>query len=160
MRICELKLQIMYAILKKYKYAKRHKRRDTVLNEKKIRVMTKLSMMEEKKEPFEIKDYYMGDYVRVHLLKTIIRITIGYVFILILAAIYNAEMLINRAVTLDYMRIGMYALGIYIGLLVFYAIATLVRYLYKYKRAVRYMIRYEKGLGILRRFYQSDSEHK
>ncbi|MFA9464329.1 MAG: hypothetical protein ACERKN_08535 [Velocimicrobium sp.] len=131
-----------------------------MLNEKKIRVMAKLSMMEKNKEQFEIKDYYMGDYVRTHLLKTIIRITIGYAFVLMLAAIYNAEQLINSAVTLDYMRIGFYALVIYIVLILVYAIGSFMRYLYKYKRAQRYIIRYEKGLGILRRFYQNDSEHK
>lgn len=132
----------------------------TVLNENKIRVMAKLSKMEKNKEQFEIKDYYMGDYVRMHLIKTIIRVTIGYVFVVLLAAIYHAETLINRAVILDYKRIGVEALLIYIVLLFCYIIGSLMRFLYKYKHAKRYISRYEKGLGILHRFYQKDSEHK
>ncbi len=131
-----------------------------MLNEKKIHVMAKLSMMEENKEQFEIKDYYMGDYIRFYLLKTVIRVTIGYVLALLLAAIYNAELLINSAVVLDYKRIGINALLIYVLLLFCYIIGGLIRYHYKYKRAQRYVSRYEKGLGILRRFYQNDSEHK
>lgn len=131
-----------------------------MLNEKKIRVMAKLSRMEQNKEQFEIKDYYRGDYVRIHLIKTIIRVTIGYLFVLLLAAIYNAELLINSAVILDYKRIGIDALLIYIVLLFCYIVGSLIRFHYKYKRAQRYISRYEKGLGILHRFYQNDSEHK
>ncbi len=131
-----------------------------MLNEKKIHVMAKLSMMEKNKEQFEIKDYYMGDYIRFYLLKTVIRVTIGYVLVLLLTAFYNAELLINSAVVLDYKRIGINALLIYVLLLFCYTIGSLIRYHHKYKRAQRYVSRYEKGLGILRRFYQNDSEHK
>lgn len=129
-----------------------------MLNEKKIHVMTKLSMMEQDGEKFQIKDYYMGDYVRYHLIKTIIRVTIGYLFVLLIAAVYNIEILINSAVSIDYNRIGIYALLIYVLLLVVYVIGSFVHYIHKYKRAQRYVSRYEKGLGILRRFYQDDSE--
>lgn len=131
-----------------------------MLNEKKIHVMTKLSMMEKNKEQFEIKDYYMGDYIRFYLLKTIIRVTIGYLLILMLAAVYHAEALADSTVVFDYKGIGTYALLLYLFILFLYTIGSLARYHYKYKRAQRYVSKYEKGLGILRRFYQSDSEHK
>ncbi|MEG1459076.1 MAG: hypothetical protein RSB37_08995 [Acetivibrio sp.] len=131
-----------------------------MLNEKKIHVMAKLSLMEQDKEKFEIKDYYMGDYVRYHLLKTTVRVTVGYILILFLTIVCNAETLINSAVTLDYAGIAMYAVIVYIVLISVYAIGSLLCYAYKYKRAQHYVAKYEKGLGILHRFYQSDSEHK
>lgn len=131
-----------------------------MLNEKKIHVMAKLSRMENDKEKFEIKNYFMGDYVRYHLMKTVIRVTIGYILLLLLTAVYNAENLINQAVTLDYGEIGFYVLLIYILLLLLYIGGTLIRHIFKYKRAQHYVARYEKGIGILHRFYQTDSEHK
>lgn len=127
-----------------------------MLNEKKIRLMTRLSMMEEDKEKFRIRDYFMGDYIRYQLLQTIIRVTIGYALVLLLAALYHAEMLINSTSTLDYTAIGEKAILIYLGLLAVFVIGSFVIHLMKYRRSQRYISKYEKGLGILHRFYQQN----
>lgn len=131
-----------------------------MLNNKKIHVMTKLSIMEKQKEKFAIPNYYMGDYIRLHLMQTLVRVTIGYVLILALIALYNVEFIIANAVTLDYERIGAYAIGIYILLIIVYTLGALMGYTYVYRRAQRYISKYEKGLSLLRKFYQNDSDHK
>ncbi len=131
-----------------------------MLNNKKIQVMTKLSLMEKEKEKFEIRNYYMTDYIRHNLLKVIVRVTVGYALILALLAIYHAEYIIASAVKLNYRQLGEYAIGIYLLLLALYSVGSLLGYSLKYRKAWRYVNKYEKGLSMLRKIYQNESEHK
>lgn len=155
-----MKLPGRYDIMYKNDYAYWQEGGETVLNNKKIHVMAKLSIMEKQKDKFVIPNFYMGDYIRFNLMRTVVRVTIGYVLILALVALYNVEFIIANAVTLDYERIGAYAIGIYILLIVVYALGGLIGYAFKYRRAQRYISRYDRGLSLLRKFYQNDSEHK
>lgn len=131
-----------------------------MLNEKKILVMTKLTRMEQDKEKFHICKFYVSDYVRYSILKTFTKVTLGYGLILVLTALYHIEYLISSAIILDYRKIIIYAVGIYVMLLTVYMIGTILVSAYKYRRAKRYMAKYEKGLMLLQRFYQEEKEYR
>lgn len=133
-----------------------------MLDEKKIRIMTRLTLSEEKhgKENFNISKYYKSDYIRYSLLKTVLSVTVGYVLVLGLIALYHAEYLIANAVELNYKEIGMYALGIYLVLLVSYSGVMVAIALVKYAKAVRFEKKYGNVLGILRKLYADDVEPK
>ncbi len=133
-----------------------------VLDEKKIRIMTRLALSEEKygKENFNISRYYRSDYIRYSLLKTVLSVTVGYILILGMAALYHAEYLIANAVKLDYKEMGLYVLGIYLALLIVYSGITVVIAAVKYARASRFEKKYGNVLGILRKLYENGVEPK
>ena len=130
-----------------------------MLNEKKIRIMTRLALSEEKhgKENFEIGNYYRSDYIRYHLLKTILSVAVGYVLILGMVILYHAEYLITEAVNLNYKTMGMNALFLYLLLLFVYSGITIVIANRKYSRAKRFGKKYGNVLGILRKFYVGET---
>lgn len=133
-----------------------------MLDEKKIRIMTRLALSEEKhgKENFNIGKYYKSDYIRYSLLKTLLSVTVGYGLILVLTALYYAEYLIANAVTLDYQKIGLYALGIYLLLLLLYLGLTFFTASAKYSRASRFEKKYGRVLGMLGKFYDEDTKEE
>ncbi|MCR5754555.1 MAG: hypothetical protein K6G30_07080 [Acetatifactor sp.] len=130
-----------------------------MLNEKKIRIMTRLALSEEKqgKESFEIGKYYRSDYIRYNLLKTMLSVTFGYVLILGMIILYHAEYLITEAVKLDYAAMGKNALMIYLLLLLVYSVITIAISNRKYSRARRFKRKYGNVLGILRKLYAGES---
>ena len=117
-----------------------------MLNNRKIRLMTKLALYEEKegKEDISLSKYYKTDFVRLEILKTIIAITFGYLLILIMTAVYFSEKLIEEAVVLDYKSMGMRILGIYIMLLTIYIVGTLIGYSFKYTNSRKKLSKYFK----------------
>lgn len=119
-----------------------------MLNNKKIRVMTKLALYEKKegKEDIKMSKYYKTDYVRFEMLKTIVSITIGYALILLLIGVYKAEYIISKAVTLNFVRIGQYILGFYLVILTIYVISSIIGYSIKYDRSRKTLGKYYKAL--------------
>lgn len=133
-----------------------------MLNESKIKVMTHLAKSENAKSggAFRIMSYYKYDYIRYNLLKTFLSVTVGYVLILALAALYKLEYLIANFVVLDYKAIGITAGGIYLLLLILYSAATVIICSLQYDKSRRYVGKYYKILDVLRRFYDREAEQK
>lgn len=121
---------------------------NTMLNNEKIRVMTKLALYEQKegKEDIKMSKYYRTDYVRFEVLKTVVNITIGYALILIMIGIYKAEYLISNAVTLNFPRIGQYILGFYIIIMTIYVVSSIIGYSLKYDKSRKSLGKYYKVL--------------
>lgn len=129
-----------------------------MLNNRKIRLMTRLASYEEKegKSDIRLSKYYKTDYVRLEILKTIIATTFGYLLILIMTAIYYSEKLIEDAVVLDYKSMGMRILGIYIMLLTIFIVGTLIGYSIKYTNSRKKLSKYYKMLKRLRIIYKEE----
>lgn len=133
-----------------------------LLNESKIKVMTHLARCEkaENGKNFDVMNFYKYDFIRYNLIKTFLNVTVGYALILVLAALYYAEYLIQNFVTLDYKTIGFMALGIYLVLLILYSIATAVFCSLQYDKSRRHVGKYYKILELLRKFYGKEVEQK
>lgn len=131
-----------------------------MLNEKKIRLMSKLAMFEEKegKEELQISHYYRTDYVRFQVLKTVICVTIAFAIILGLIIFYHSEYLIAEAVKLDYEKIGMYTLGSYIIMLTIFILSTMLGFTLKYNASKKRLNQYMKNLKLLRKFYKEENQ--
>lgn len=129
-----------------------------MLNNHKIRLMTKLSIYEKEdgKEDIRLGRYYRVDYVRYQLLKTIVAVTFGYLILVFLTAVYNAEYLIAEAVKLDYATIGKTMLGIYLILLLVFGGMASVGYTIKYNMSRKKLARYYRMLRKLRVITQED----
>lgn len=131
-----------------------------MLNNRKIRLMTKLASYEEKegREDINLSKYYKSDYVRLQMLKTIVSTTFAYLLVLVMIAIYYSEKLIEQAVTLDYRSIGMRVLGAYIALLTVYVVGTLIGYNIKYTTSRKKLAKYFRMLKRLRLIYREEDE--
>ena len=115
-----------------------------MLNLKKIRVMTRLAAIERKEEKnaLRLAKYFRMDYVRFELLKTIIAVTVAYVIIVIMGMIYHAEELMQDFMKLNYQEIA-WNIGMgYLGILLVYAILSVIGYFIKYNLEYRKTKRY------------------
>lgn len=130
-----------------------------MLNNDKIRTMTKLAVYEEVKGKDDLKmaKYYKTDYVRLQVLKTAVNVTIGYGLILLLIAMYKADFIITKVVTLDFIRIGQYILGFYIIIMAIYMTCTILWYNIKYNKSRKNLSKYNKLLKKLSNYYQQEN---
>lgn len=131
-----------------------------MLNNKKIRLMTKLAIYEKEDgiEDTRLGKYYRIDYVRYQLLKTIVAVTIGYLILVLLAVLYNIEYLIAEAVKLDYVTIGRTMLGIYLILVFTFGGAACIGYTVKYNQSRKKLGKYYQMLKKLRTIYREEKE--
>jgi len=131
-----------------------------MLNNHKIRLMTKLAIYEKEdgKEDIRLGKYYRVDYVRYQLLKTIVAVTCGYLILVFMTILYNMEYLIAEAVKLDYAAIGRNMLGIYLVLLLAFSGIAVLGYTIKYNRSRKKLAKYYRMLKRLRTIYREERE--
>lgn len=131
-----------------------------MLNEKKIRLMAKLNLFEEKegKEAVKLDRFYRIDYIRYQILKTIFCVTIGYLIVLASVVIYRSEAILDKLTVIDYKSLASYILLIYVLLLIFYSFVTGVTSYFRYEKNRVKMKKYKKNLKALRVFYKEEGE--
>lgn len=129
-----------------------------MLNNRKVRLMTRLAMYEQKegKEDIRISKYFRTDYVRLQVLKSIVALTLGYMLILLILVIYHSEYLIRNAVVLDYRGMIMRYAGIYVIILVVYCAMVMIGYMIKYRASRKKLAKYFRMLRRLRSIYREE----
>lgn len=132
-----------------------------MLNNRKIRIMTKLALFEqtEGKEDLSMSKYYKTDYVRLNVLKTVVSVTIGYLLILLMIGMYESEYIISKAVTLDFVRIGRYILGFYIMIMTVYVTGSIIGYSIKYDKSRKNLSKYYNSLKKLSKIYSDEKSN-
>lgn len=102
-----------------------------MLNQNKIRLMTKLAMEEEhhEKELQDVKAYYRSDYISVRMFKNALRLTLAFGVGFLLWGCCNLDAVMKRLNTMDILGMGMricifYILFLAAGLLFTYMMAT------------------------------------
>lgn len=136
----------------------RDKGRFFMLNNRKVRLMTRLAMYEqnEGKEDIRLSKYFRTDYVRLQVLKTIVALTAGYLLVLMILALYHSEYLIRDALILDYRAmIARYA-GIYVVLVAVYCSMAMVGYMIQYRASRKKLAKYFRMLRRLRSMYREE----
>ncbi len=135
-----------------------------MLNQKKIRLMTRMAIFEKSKEgkdAFRITGFFRSDYLRLELIKTISCITIGYLLLVGMVVLYNMEYLLLHAVELNYRALLIRIIGVYLVILIVYVAGSFVGYTYAYQRRRKLLNRYQKSLRSLEKIYrQEDQERK
>lgn len=129
-----------------------------MLNNNKIKIMTKLALYEQGngKNDIKISHFYKMDYVRYNILKTIVSITVGFLFLLILVGLYNVEYFINEATKINYKQMGMNILILYLVVVTVYTILTIIITSIKYKNTRKYLVKYNKNLKELNEIYKNE----
>ena len=129
-----------------------------MLDEEKIKLMTKISIYEKNEEHGELalSRYYKEDYVKYGCLKTIIVAAVCYWLVIVIYVLLNLETLMNEINSLDYFKIGKnLVVGCVIVMVVFYIYAFIV-YNVKYTLAKPGLIQYNKDLKQLISLYDAD----
>lgn len=130
-----------------------------MLNDKKIRLMTKLALFEDHagKEELKLDRYYRIDYIRYQVLKSALCVTLGYVLILLSVLVYQSEYIMDNITTIAYKTIGLYIVMIYLFILLFYSFITGIISYFHYERAKKKIKKYKKNLKTLRLLYEEES---
>ena len=133
-----------------------------MLNENKIKVMTYLAKEEKKEhnEEFRIMNFYKYDYIRYNLIKNFLSVTVGYVMLLALAALYKADYLIANLMSLDLKELVVKVIVIYLVLLIVYSAMTVWLGWMKYEKSKDHVEKYYKLLDVLQKFYEREMEQK
>ncbi len=129
-----------------------------MMNEKRIRLMTKLADFEQHNGEMLYKagTYYCSDYVSAQMMKNLFRITAAYLIGLGLWACYRLDWLLERLNTMDILGIGM---GILITYGVILAVSLRLKYLIfsvKYFQAESQMQTYRNMLDRLIAEYDNE----
>ena len=129
-----------------------------MLNNNKIKIMTKLALYEKGngKNDIKISHFYKTDYIRYNILKTIVSITVGFLFLLTLVGLYNVEYFINEATKINYKQMGMNILILYLIIVTIYTILTIIVTSLKYKNTRKHLVKYNKNLKELNEIYKNE----
>ncbi len=108
-----------------------------MLNEERIRLMTKMASYEEGegKEYMPIKQYYRKDYVGLGMIKTFITSSIAFGILLLCWVLYDMDNITNILSTKDLTEFGTFVLVIYIIFIAVYQVIALGVYNWRYSRA-------------------------
>lgn len=131
-----------------------------MINEDKVRLMTKLEIYEMTKgrKQFNIIKYYKRDYVRYHMFRTAVTTTLAY---LIIAAVYiymNYETILASLTEMDLLEEAKKFGLMYVIFLVFYLLVAWVVYAYKYNKVKPDIINYSRNLKRLQKIYEKEEK--
>ncbi|MBO7402534.1 MAG: hypothetical protein J6U10_06045 [Lachnospiraceae bacterium] len=127
-----------------------------MLDKKKVRIMTKLSIYEKNAGRYDVKlaKYFRSDYVHYHVLRTLVAVTFGYLLLLFMAAVYKSDYLIAEFVTIDYAALGKKLLIIYIYILAIFAVLSIIGYFIAYNVSRKRLSGYYNLLKKLKKYYR------
>lgn len=144
-----------------YKYRQKNAG-EKMLDERKIRLMTKLARYEseEGKEDLRIADYYRSDYLGIALFKNFFLASIGYVVILLLIASYFSEYLLDNIHKMNLLLMAVAIIGGYMITLTVYSVITYAIYSMRYSKAKRSVKGYGQELAELEKLYETEVDRK
>lgn len=133
-----------------------------MVNEKKVRLMTQLTLDEKRfyKDELDESGYFRSDYIRSNTLKVLLGYSISYLLIMGLVAMYYVDYLFTNVVQMDMQSMVWLAGCIYVGLLLIITLFCVLFYMTKYtnnrKRLRKYMMEIDK----LQKFYRDSKDNK
>lgn len=133
-----------------------------MLNENKVKMMTKMAIYEknEGKKMIKMSRYYKGDFVALGILKSIIASTFAFIVIVVFFVFCNMEKIVSEVNTIDYAALAK-KIGIYyvVFLVIFSIIAGLVN-AYQYDQSRTGLKKYLSRLNKLERFYNNQNKKR
>lgn len=119
-----------------------------MLNERKIRLMTKTAIYEQNKgrEDMKLNMYTGSDYVRFNILKTVLGATVTAILIFAMFVFYEMEQVMTDVLKLDYYKIGKEALTAYIIFAALYAVIAFFVYQRRFSKAKKRLKKFRRNL--------------
>ena len=108
-----------------------------MINEEKVKIMTKIAMYEqgEGKKYLPISKSYRSDYIGLALIKNFFLVTLGYLLVIAAVAAYFGEYLMENIHKMNLVAMGIYIVVGYVAALVLYSVLTYIQYSVKYYQA-------------------------
>lgn len=131
-----------------------------MINEEKVKIMTRLAMYEqgEGKKYLPISKYFRSDYIGLALIKNFFLVTVGYAMILAVLGAYFGEYLLENIHRMNLVNLGIYLIAGYVVLLLLYTLLTYIQYSVKYHRAKKSVKNYYEELTRLDRIYAREEK--
>ncbi len=131
-----------------------------MLNEEKIRLMTKAASFEVKegKKALSMNKYFRGDYISLNLIGAWICFTIAFVLCGALWVFYNMTDLMENLHKMDLMGLGKKVLLLYVILLGIFLILNYLVYHLRYQNNQKKLAVYNKLLKRISHIYQMESK--
>ena len=119
-----------------------------MINEEKVKLMTKLAVYEKNQENQDLvmSKYYKNDYVRYNCLKTVVTSTICYWVIVIAVVMLKFQDILNQINEMDYIRLIYILMVGYVAFAFIYTIIAYIIYNIRYTKAKPGLINYNKNL--------------
>ena len=131
-----------------------------MLNEKKIRLMTRAAVYEthEGKKTIPVNHYFKGDYISINLIWSLLSYTLAYILCLAVWVFYRLDYLMTNFHKMDLPALAEKLLTIYgIGLVV-YLIFVLIYYARKYRKCRKSLARYYQILKRISAIYAAEEK--
>lgn len=128
----------------------------TMVNEDKIKLMTKLATYEKKegKEALPVVQYFQSDYIVYNTLKTILSTTVAYIMILVVVCLVKGQYFMENIHKMSLEQLAGRVVFGYIIVLAVYVTAALIVYTRRYNEAQDSVRRYFHWLKQLNAFYK------
>ena len=127
-----------------------------MLNEKKIRLMTRTAIYEKRegKEDLKVNSYCGSDYVRFNMLKTLIGVTIAVFLCSCIYVLYSSQDLLQMIFKVDLLALAKLLITAYVLSLIVYVISSVMFYQYKYSRAKKRLKHFNHNLSLIDQYSQ------
>ncbi len=131
-----------------------------MVNEEKLRIMTKLAVYEKEPLRTEIEEagHYRWDYICTHLLTVVWRYSAAYLLVLMLLALYHFEYFLSTVRLPEIRTLFFAALAVYLLLLAGCAFFTVVLYSSRYHTGQKKRREYLAELKKMEMFYTQGRE--
>ena len=132
-----------------------------MLDEQKIKLMTKLAFYEKTqgKEDFKISEYYRKDYTSLHVICSILWVTVGYVCLGALVVLAGLDALMSKMSLLCLIiTMGLAAILGYFVLVIAYAVVTSHVYNRNHRQARQRVKKYNHNLTRLLKMYEKEKK--
>ena len=131
-----------------------------MINEEKVKIMTKIAMYEQGsgRKYLPISRYYRSDYIGLALIKNFFLVTIGYILVIAAVSVYFGEDLLENKHKMNLMAAGAYIIIGYIVVLAAYSVVTYIQYSVRYYRAKKSVKQYYGALTELSRIYTREEK--
>ncbi len=129
-----------------------------MLNEDRIKLMTKIAAYEnrEGKKEIPISKFFRIDYVSLNILKTVISTTIAFCLIVALCVLYKAEYFMANIHKMDLLLLGKSLFKYYAIFLFLYFVIAFFVYMIKYSNAKKGVRHYYGQLKRLSKLYDKE----
>ncbi|MCI8669032.1 MAG: hypothetical protein HFI34_05870 [Lachnospiraceae bacterium] len=133
-----------------------------MLNEEKIRLMTKLALYEEKKgkKALSANKYFRNDYISINMINTVLTVSFAYLLGLVLWVVYKVDYFMQEITNIDLIALGKQVLLIYVIVLIIFLFISYVVYSVRYRNMKIENREYADNLKELYLMYKREEKHK
>lgn len=133
-----------------------------MINEEKVRLMTKLALYEDKtgKQSLKANKYYKKDYIGINMINTGLTITFAYFMMVLIWIVSELDYFMEKIVSINLLNLGKQIIIIYLIVLVLYMLISYVVYSVKYRNMGESNLEYAENLKKLHIMYKRLEKNK